>query len=1041
MPAIPLFDHEALIDRLTAGAAANKREVVFLVGAPASAPATPSDPGVLDVEGIINLIRSLFATNLSALAELNKEIAKTPQYRYQAAFNFVLARRGQDSANEIIRKAVLGAHRRNKELLPGLKDMVDTDFRNLENQVTDWCIPSNLLALGNIAAKFPTPFGRRILTSNFDPLIELALNSVGASQYRTVLARDGSINITESSGCHVIHLHGYWYGADTLHTPRQLRQPRPQLRASLSKLLSNSTVVTLAYGGWDDIFTDALVSVLGDDTTSPDVIWTFFEPSAEKIRTRQKRLLQKLTNGIDRGRVNPYKGIDCHSFLPLLLESLEKHKEQAKVNDAPAAPVSSVVVLNSAGAVPSKSSAPARSSYAMSDSPPRVDVWVGRDSEFNAITRSSSPIAVVTGIGGQGKSALVSVCFEKLVGLAQLDFWDWRDCREEGDRFNTQISLIIERLTDGQTSAGDLDGLDTDALVETFMREAATKACLFVFDNVDHYIDLETLRPTSGLEVLFRKALTRNHKCRFIFTCRPNIKADDPGILPIALSDGLSEDETFLLFERRGVDAKSERALISDARSLTSGHPLWLNLIAVQVANDRISLPKILAAIRRGQGALPENTLDEIWKTLKDKQITILRTMAEMVRPETEERIAEFVRGRNIHYAQYFRHKGILIALNLIVVKPRQTEPDRFDLHPIIREYIKAKFPKSEQEKYITTIIVVLDRFIGQFKSALDTLTGSTTLEIMENWTQKVELSINKRDFKAAAETLGDIGGHLLSRGYPEVLIRVSRRLFDAIDWSKEFQGTGPFDSVLGQFVRCLIQFGESDESERLLKRYQEVIPGKTSQFINLCDLRCYFHWYSKVFVKAIDWGEEGVALKETTKADVVFSSAHNLALARRDYGLVDEALKFFLGTTQLELITKPGVIDQKRDPSFYGNIGRCLHLLKNVADALTCYQKSAQLLENRGHAPLQKLNQGYARAWIAEALEEQGLSKEAYFFWRAAIRKWEKISPPRAAESKSKLIVLESKLGAELPTLAGISEEGIETECTRWIFDKPMRI
>src|SRR5207253_4932818 len=117
---------------------------------------------------------------------------------------------------------------------------------------------------------------RSILTTNFDPLIEVAIQRAGGHYFRTMLHSDGNISQTEGNGCHVIHLHGYWHGCDTLHTTRQLSHPRPHLKDSLTHLLRNKLVVVCAYGAWDDAFTEALMDVVRDDTAYPEVIWTFY---------------------------------------------------------------------------------------------------------------------------------------------------------------------------------------------------------------------------------------------------------------------------------------------------------------------------------------------------------------------------------------------------------------------------------------------------------------------------------------------------------------------------------------------------------------------------------------------------------------------------------------------------------------------------------------------------------------------------------------------------------------------------------------------
>jgi len=123
----------------------------------------------------------------------------------------------------------------------------------LEADLSGWHLNPGTEALGKLVAQFPNHFGKTLLTTNFDPLLEVAIQRVGGLFYKTVLHSDGNLGQTEASGCHVVHLHGFWLGTDTLHTARQLGQPRPHLKDSLRSLLRNKLVVVCAYGGWDDV--------------------------------------------------------------------------------------------------------------------------------------------------------------------------------------------------------------------------------------------------------------------------------------------------------------------------------------------------------------------------------------------------------------------------------------------------------------------------------------------------------------------------------------------------------------------------------------------------------------------------------------------------------------------------------------------------------------------------------------------------------------------------------------------------------------------
>lgn len=309
-----LANHDALLDRLaTAG-----REIVFLVGAPLTAPSSASGLGVPGVAAMVERIRALFQDRPRALTELDRALSADPN-RYQAAFRHVLHFRGPDAANSVIRDAVLDAR------LPGarperLADRAACD--GLENDLDGWHYPAGVAALGRLIARHGARFGGTVLTTNFDPLLELSIRRAGGRAFSTVLHGDGSLEQARGQGCHVVHVHGYWHGTDTLHSPLQLGQDRPQLRASLARLIRDRTVVVMAYGGWDDIFTRTLQEVTADLGAYPDVLWCFYEGDDARIRSHSQPLFDQLRPAISRQRAIFYKGIDCHTFLPELIAEL-----------------------------------------------------------------------------------------------------------------------------------------------------------------------------------------------------------------------------------------------------------------------------------------------------------------------------------------------------------------------------------------------------------------------------------------------------------------------------------------------------------------------------------------------------------------------------------------------------------------------------------------------------------------------------------------------------------------------------------------------
>jgi hypothetical protein len=176
-------DEGALLERLGRGLRKRNQEVVFLVGAPLSAPFDRSVAGVAGVEGVIQLIREEFSDDPMQLQLFEQSIAATGENRYQQAFLFLHGRRGQPTANEIIREAVLKGRTGGSRTIQG-QGNPDNACRALEADLPNWALAPGMKALGQLVAAYPAEFGRSLLTTNFDPLIEVSIRRAGGSYFR-----------------------------------------------------------------------------------------------------------------------------------------------------------------------------------------------------------------------------------------------------------------------------------------------------------------------------------------------------------------------------------------------------------------------------------------------------------------------------------------------------------------------------------------------------------------------------------------------------------------------------------------------------------------------------------------------------------------------------------------------------------------------------------------------------------------------------------------------------------------------------------------
>lgn len=295
-----LHDKDALI---TIARNADK-PVAFLVGAPLSEDFGGGVPGV---SRTLALVRDeVSARDSSGLPRYDAALAgKTGADAYQAALEWLQGNFGQSAVNGVVETAVLKAR----------KASSPTSFEG-DGATSDWHIPAGTRHLAKLVSQAHERFPGPILTTNFDPLLSLAIEAAGRRARRRVIQSDGGLahDVRHLGDCEVVHLHGYWRDSDTLHTPTQLTARRPKLKASLQQILKQRTLVVAAYGGWDDVFARTLAEVAVDDASPVNVLWCFRDTDAGEVERKYEPLLERVEPAMMRGRFLCYGGIDCHTI-------------------------------------------------------------------------------------------------------------------------------------------------------------------------------------------------------------------------------------------------------------------------------------------------------------------------------------------------------------------------------------------------------------------------------------------------------------------------------------------------------------------------------------------------------------------------------------------------------------------------------------------------------------------------------------------------------------------------------------------------------
>ncbi|MFI7483611.1 SIR2 family protein [Kocuria sp. M1R5S2] len=234
---------------------------------------------------------------------------------YQRAARFIFNNRGQGFINRIVRLAVMKSC---PAIGPSHARDLSIDENALYNlEIThDWNLDPGVRALGQMLATMPEGMIGPVITTNFDPHVEVAIRLAGGKPNTQWFDVDGEIKGSESSdSVDVVHVHGLWRKGDTLHTVHQLTRERPMLSGSLREMLRNHEVVIIGYSGWSDAFSNSLLERAKErQSLGMNILWCTFGPAAHS--DLPKPLFSEMAQG---NSAVLYEGVDANKELPRLL--------------------------------------------------------------------------------------------------------------------------------------------------------------------------------------------------------------------------------------------------------------------------------------------------------------------------------------------------------------------------------------------------------------------------------------------------------------------------------------------------------------------------------------------------------------------------------------------------------------------------------------------------------------------------------------------------------------------------------------------------
>ena len=401
-----------LTARVEASLLEGERPVALVVGAGVAAGSIPG------VRQVVNTIRASLDTNDALLLDARLKSVAPESARYQAAFEFLTLRKPPRTRDRIIQACTLKAYSRT------LADRADLDAPKLstyESEIDNWTLPTGLQAVGRIWSGLPE--GRRgpIITTNFDPLCEIAIRQAGAQPVCRIIDEDGAFwtDLAGNFAPQVIHVHGYWRDSATLHLASELKLERPQLEGSLRSLLRTHTVVVIGYSGWSDAISSTLGKLMREQSSRDfDLLWCFFnERSVAEAEIDANETLQGLSRAP--GSVSFYSEIDSNRFFPELERRVSGLLKFPDSQRSYAARTGLIGWISLSGQPVREISSTDHSSYALSFFDGRLPNWTDANNALiprrdiantltnelkRLLTQPGSSLTLLTGASGEGKT-------------------------------------------------------------------------------------------------------------------------------------------------------------------------------------------------------------------------------------------------------------------------------------------------------------------------------------------------------------------------------------------------------------------------------------------------------------------------------------------------------------------------------------------------------------------------------------------------------------------------------------------------------------
>ncbi|EKO3516327.1 SIR2 family protein [Vibrio fluvialis] len=612
----------------------NSKGSTFLFGAALSQ--ITDGVGIPNVEGVIEFIEEYAIEQ--GVDEVYFEEAQgfSEQDRYQQAFSLIAGLCGQESVNEIIKRVVesnLDENRRHR-VPKAIKDFVAS------------------IKSGNIVVN-------NIITTNFDTLLEEEFRNQEIQCNSFSVVADTLLPNDVNDNINIYHLHGSWIRGDSMHTTNQLLSNRERIETSLQNLIGNESLVVMGYGGWNDSFTRSLASAVINTQSNYNILWCFYEGNNAVIEQREASLLNRLSDGMIRGRIQLYKGIDCNKVFATLAQVSAIKKRQIEQRDIEQKRLETINYYN----IPERH----------------------YNSQIRERTRSKA-IQYLTKHN--------SLFVRSPLGFGVYDFiYSLMNEASSKDTHCVRVNcseVISQAQVDHQTLMDSGQPLSQLSYLFNLRKDDVH---FIIFDNIRSDMDAEALMYLSNLP---KNLNVIRQNVFFIYTSSVDIKQF--GKVKVELKK-LDRNDTQLILENRFDKRRFAHAQISQIYEYSEGVVEKLELIMdylnVSSVEEVLSDAEIFNDAFHSEH-IPKTTMNQInllfSEPSKEPVLRYLKILAILKNGETLTNIRKAEMGKDLHA----RHTMELIRLELATTVQLDQDSKLVKINPIIKDYVLSKMTRSE---------------------------------------------------------------------------------------------------------------------------------------------------------------------------------------------------------------------------------------------------------------------------------------------------------------------------------------------------------